>query len=144
MPLANWAALGTWLLIAISSPFKVGCLPSAYTPTLALLSPLPFKFPPHSKGRVIVCYVTLRMCNARPEAILALLVLICSLTLRLTPTFYMDCTRRRGFAEVAFTVPLMAVLNPDKHLQYSRTVLLSTNLKHYSPLLNQEQNPVAN
>lgn len=58
---------------------------------------LPFVFPPYGKGRVIVCHVTLWMCNARPRAVLASLVLIFSLTLSLTSTFYINCTWRGFF-----------------------------------------------
>lgn len=48
---------------------------------------LPFVFPSYGKGRVIVCHVTLRMCNGGPRAALALLVLVCSLTSSLASTF---------------------------------------------------------
>lgn len=56
-PVVNWAALGTWLLIALFSPFGVSCLSSSYTPTPP--PPSPFEFPPYGKGRIIVCHVTL-------------------------------------------------------------------------------------
>lgn len=79
-PVANWAALGTWLLIAsfFSIWTELSLLFVQRTPTRPFpfpTPPSPFEFPPYGKGR-IVCRVTLWMCNARPRAVLALLVLI--------------------------------------------------------------------
>lgn len=89
-------------------------------------STLPFVLQAYGKGRVIVCHVTLWMCNAGPRGVLAWHVLICSLTLSLTSTFYIDSTRRRVFAVVALAAPSVAVMNKDKHLCYSRTMQSAT------------------
>lgn len=88
-PVANWAALGTWSLIAPFFLHLDWAVSPLHTAPLLLPTPhpSPFEFPPYGKGRIIVCHVTLWMCNARPRAVLALLVLICSLTLSLTSIF---------------------------------------------------------
>lgn len=112
-PVANWAALGTWLLIApfflhldwAVSPLRTAPL---HLPTP---HPSPFEFPPYGKGRIIVCHVTLWMCNARPRAVLALLVLICSLTFSLTSIFCIVCIRGGFFLFAAVAKSSSTVKN---------------------------------
>lgn len=118
-PVANWAALGTWLLIAPFFLHLDWAVSPLHTAPLLLSTPhpSPFEFPPYGKGRIIVCHVTLWMCNARPRAVLALLVLICSLTLSLTSIFCIVYIRGGFFflfAAVARAAPLLKMIIKDK------------------------------
>lgn len=88
------AALGTRVLIAIFPPFGVSLLPSSYS-----LPPLTLRLSsssPLAQGRIIVCHVTLRMCNAGPRAALASHVLICRVAVSLTSVSFIVCTGREG------------------------------------------------
>lgn len=83
----KWAALGTCVLIAIFPIWSVLTSLLILPPPLCLSS-----CSPPAQGRIIVCHVTLRMCNAGPRAALALHVLICRVALSLTSVSVV-CTR---------------------------------------------------
>lgn len=84
----KWAAPGTCVLIAIFPIWSVLTSLLILPPPLCLSSSSP-----PAQGRIIVCHVTLRMCNAGPRAALASHVLICRAALSLTSVSFIVCTR---------------------------------------------------
>lgn len=84
-------ALGTCVLIAIfiiwSMLTSILMLPPPSHSRLSSSSP-------PAQGRIIVCHVTLRTCNAEPRAALASHVPICRVAMSLTSASFIVCTRR--------------------------------------------------
>lgn len=145
-PVANWAALGTWLLIAPFFLHLDWAVSPLHTAPLLLPTPhpSPFEFPPYGKGRIIVCHVTLWMCNARPRAVLALLVLICSLTLSLTSIFCIVYIRGVFFnlQQLQRAAPLLKMIIKDKFLEPKDSTVLGFYSQVCAALgnLNTQQN----